>query len=118
MFLYINPFLNKLWFSHVCNTTLLKTLWEKEKLLITSNFSFSHSVFYQFGELSAIFIKYEIVVCKLFQFGRVQKLSFGKGLTGRISRTDLSEPYSELKKRGLNSLPLDKTIEVSEFKVF
>ena len=23
----------------------LKTLWEKEKLLITSNFSFSHSVF-------------------------------------------------------------------------
>ena len=24
-----------------------------------------------FGELSAIFIKFEIVVCKLFQFGRV-----------------------------------------------
>ena len=23
----------------------LKTLWEKEKLLVTSNFSFSHSVF-------------------------------------------------------------------------
>ena len=30
-------------------TSLLKTLWEKEKLLITSNFSFSHSVFYLFG---------------------------------------------------------------------
>ena len=27
----------------------LKTLWEKEKLLVTSNFSFSHSVFYLFG---------------------------------------------------------------------
>ena len=39
----------------------------KEKLLVTSNFSFSHSVFYQFGELSAIFIKFEIVVCKLFE---------------------------------------------------
>ena len=36
-----------------------------------SNFSFSHSVFYQFGELSAIFIKFKIVVCKFFQFGKV-----------------------------------------------
>ena len=27
----------------------LKKLWEKEKLLVTSNFSFSHSVFYLFG---------------------------------------------------------------------
>ena len=44
---------------------------EKEELLNMSNFSFSHSVFYPFGELSAIFIKSEIVVCKLFQFGRV-----------------------------------------------
>ena len=49
----------------------LKTLWEKEKLLVTSNFSFSHSVFYPFRELSAIFIKFKIVVCKLFQFGGV-----------------------------------------------
>ena len=55
-------------------------MWEKEKLLVTSNFSFSHSVFYQFGELPAIFIKFEIVICKLFQFGRVQNLVFGKGL--------------------------------------
>ena len=36
-----------------------------------SNFSFSHSVFYLFEELSAIFIKSEIVVYKIFQFGRV-----------------------------------------------
>ena len=36
-----------------------------------SNFSFSHSVFYPFGELSAIFVLKKIVVCKLFQFGRV-----------------------------------------------
>ena len=45
-----------------------------------SNFSFSHCVFYPFGELSAIFIKFEIVVCKLIEFGRVYNLSFGKGL--------------------------------------
>ena len=39
---------------------------EKEKLLVTSNFFFSHSVFYPFGE---------VVVYKLFQFGRVNNLS-------------------------------------------
>ena len=61
-----NPFKNKPLFLLVCSTSLLKTLREKEKLLVTSNFSFSHSVFYPFGELSAIFIKFEIVVCKLF----------------------------------------------------
>ena len=66
-----NSFPNKPWFSHVCSTSLWKTLWEKEKLLVTSNFSFSHSVFYPFRELSAIFVAFEIVICKLFQFGRV-----------------------------------------------
>ena len=52
-------------------TNLLKTLWEKGEIARKSNFSFSHSVFYPFGKLSAIFFKFEIVVCKLFQFGRV-----------------------------------------------
>ena len=46
----------------------LKPLWEKEKSLVTSNFSLTHSVFYPFRELSAIFIKFKIVVCKLLQF--------------------------------------------------
>ena len=66
-----NPFPNKPWFSRVYSSGLLKTLWEKEKLLVKSNFSFSHSVFYPFERLSSIFIKFEIVVCKLFQFGIV-----------------------------------------------
>ena len=35
----INPFPNKPWFLCVCRISLLKTLWEKEKLLLTSNFS-------------------------------------------------------------------------------
>ena len=61
-----NPFLKKPWFSHVCGKSLLKTQWEKKKLLVTSNFFFSHSVFYPFRELSAIFIKHEILICKLF----------------------------------------------------
>ena len=59
-----NP--NKPWFLRVCYTSLLKTLWEKEKLLVMSNFSFSHSVFYPFGELSAILVKFIIVVYNLF----------------------------------------------------
>ena len=54
-------------FLPVCGTSLLKTLWEKEKLLVISNFSFYHSVFYPFGELSTIFIKFGIVACKVFQ---------------------------------------------------
>ena len=37
-------------FLCVCSTSLLKTLLEKEKLLIMSNFSFSHSVFYPFRD--------------------------------------------------------------------
>ena len=43
-----NPFPNKPLFLCVCRTSLLKTLWEKEKLLVTINFSFSHSVFFPF----------------------------------------------------------------------
>ena len=78
---FFNPFPNKPWFLHVCSTNLFKSLLEKEKLLVTSNFSFSYSVFYPFEDLSPIFIEYEIVVCKLIQFGRVSNLSFGKGLT-------------------------------------
>ena len=67
----LNPFPSKPLFLPVCSTSLLKTLLEKEKLLITSNFSFFSRVLYLFEEVSAIFIKFKIVVCKLFQFGRV-----------------------------------------------
>ena len=58
----VNPFPNRPWFLCVCSTSLLKTLQEKEKLLVTRNFSFAHSVFYPSKELSAIFIKTEFVV--------------------------------------------------------
>ena len=45
----LNPFPHSDTFWCPWETSLLKTLWEKEKLLVTSNFSFSHSVFYLFG---------------------------------------------------------------------
>ena len=70
-------FPKKPWFLCVCSTSLLRTLWEKEKLLLTSNFSISHIVFYLFWELDAIFMKFEIVVRKVFE-SNICRL--GKGL--------------------------------------
>ena len=66
-----NPFPNKPWFLLVCSAGLLKTLWEKEKLLLMSNFSFSFSIMYRFGELSAIILEFKIVSCEHFESGRV-----------------------------------------------
>ena len=60
---------------HVCSTSLLKTPWEMDKLLVMSNFSFSHSIFYQFEELFAIFIKFENVICTFFQFEPVPNIA-------------------------------------------
>ena len=59
-------FPNKPFFLCVGSTSLLKTLWEKEKLLIMSNFSFSHHIFYCFGEFSIILIKFNIVSANSF----------------------------------------------------
>ena len=61
----LNPFPNKPLYLRVCSTSLLKTLPEKEKMLTTSNASFSPSVFYPYEELSVISIIFKIVVCKL-----------------------------------------------------
>ena len=62
-----DPFPNNPWFLRVCSIGLLKTLWEKGKLLVTSNFSFSHS-FLPFWRTCNTFIKLKIVICKLFRF--------------------------------------------------
>ena len=51
-----NPLPNKPLFLRVCSTSLLKTLWEKEKLLVTSNFSFSHSVFKRLASYQQFFL--------------------------------------------------------------
>ena len=44
-----NPFPHNDAFWSPWETSLLKTLWEKEKLLVTRNFFFSPSVFYPSG---------------------------------------------------------------------
>ena len=35
---YNNPIPNKPWFLRICRVSFFKTLWEKEQLLVTSNF--------------------------------------------------------------------------------
>ena len=64
-FCFLNPFPNKPWFLCVCSTCLLKTPRNEQFLL------FPQCFFYPFGELSNVFIEFKIVVCKIFQFGRV-----------------------------------------------
>ena len=67
---------------------------------MTSDFSFSHIAFYPFGELSAIFVKFEIVVCILFHLGRVQNLLFEKGLNNvTICSSILTLYYTTLKNK-------------------
>ena len=72
VFSNFNPFPNKPWFLRVYGISLLKTLWEKEKKLVTSIFSFSHGVFYSIKEINHHLSNTEFVVCKCFQFGNVQ----------------------------------------------
>ena len=67
-----NLFPNKPLFLCFYSTSHLETLWEKEKLLVMSNFSFSHFVFYCFGELFHFFHK--------IQNCRLQILSVWKSL--------------------------------------
>ena len=74
----INPFPNKPWFSHVYSINLLKNTMEKNNLLVLTNSSFFYSVFYCFRELPAIFIKFQIVVCKPFHFKKTLNFLFGK----------------------------------------
>ena len=77
---WFNLFPNKRWFLHVCSTSLLKTLYKKEKSLVKSNFSFSCGVFYPFWELFAISIKFEIVSANSFSLEESTILSPGIGL--------------------------------------
>ena len=75
----LNCFQNKPLFLHVCSTSLLKTLWEKEKLLVTSNFSFSFSVFHPFKRIFIIFIKLKLSLQTLSIWKSLKFVNLGKG---------------------------------------
>ena len=76
----VNPFPHNDTFWRPWETSLLKTLWEKEKLLVTSNFSFSHSVFLPVWITFFHFCQIWNCRLQIFQFGRVYNLSSGNGL--------------------------------------
>ena len=59
-------------FKRPCIRSLLKTLWEKEKLLVVSISSFSNTVFYTFQNKFQVFSHIYCVLCKCFTFGLVQ----------------------------------------------
>ena len=63
----VHPFPHKPWFLPVCRT--FKNTVRKGEIARSKKGSFSCSVFYPFGELSAIFIKIKIIIYKLFHFG-------------------------------------------------
>ena len=92
----LNPFPHNDTFWRVWERSLLKTLWEMEKLLIqailgkgeiacTSNFSFSHNVFYSIKGRDYHFCYIQFVVCKCFQFGLVQISSCGNELIATLN---------------------------------
>ena len=62
-----NPFPNKPLILHVCSKSFENTAGKGE-IARNEQFLLFPRVFYPYGKLSAIFIKLEIVVCKLFQF--------------------------------------------------
>ena len=60
---------------------LLKTLREKEKIQVTSIFSFSQNFFHPYKiQISDHFGHICFVICKCFRFGVVQIFAFGKSL--------------------------------------
>ena len=77
--------LGSLEFRIVCSweTSLLKTLWKKKKMLVTSIFSFSNNVFYSINDRNIIVVVY-FVVCKCFQFVSSKISLFGNGLRKRF----------------------------------
>ena len=92
----VNPFPNKPWVLCACSTGLLKTLWEKEELLVTSNFfSFSYSVFYPFVQLSTILSNLKLSSANFFSseeskivvWERVNSLSV-KGKTFKLGKIE------------------------------
>ena len=68
----ISPFPKQALVFTCLQCSLLKTLWEKEKSLVMSNFSFTHSVFYPFGELSAIVIIFNCCLQSLSVWKRLK----------------------------------------------
>ena len=72
-FLFITYFFTtKSQFKQPKKRSLLKTLWEKEKMLVTSIFSFSLNVFYPIKDRNKHLSYIYFVIWKCFQFVHIQ----------------------------------------------
>ena len=78
----VNPLSNKPWF--LCVFKSLENTVGKEKFLVTSNFFYSHNVFYLFGELSAIFINLKKSHLKTFAIWKSLKFVVWKRVKGSL----------------------------------
>ena len=78
------------WFYMSVEQVSRKQLGRKENLLVTSNFSFSNSIFNTSGEFSTFFTKFGIVVCKLFQFIIFVVLEIVKGYFSFVTIAKIS----------------------------
>ena len=77
----VNPFPNKPWFWHVCSTSLLKTLWEKEKLLLKRAISPFLTVFStHLKNFLPFSSNLKLSSANYFSLHQSKTLSFGKGL--------------------------------------
>ena len=84
-----NPLLHRYSFRHIKNRQLLKTLREKEKLLVTSNFSFSHNVFYSIRYLCLhLSTFFDIISLFAVELGKSKIGLFGNGLNGYLSHAE------------------------------
>ena len=64
-------FTTQCWLLTTLGKRPFETLWKKEKMLVTSIFSFSHNVFYPSLNKYQFFCHIYYVVCKCFQFRQV-----------------------------------------------
>ena len=92
---WVNPFPNKPWFLHVCSTKILKTLLVKEKLLVMSNFSFSHSVFETFWRTSRHFHQFWNCLLQTISVWKSLKFAFWDRLKSLFIRA-LANSFCEL----------------------
>ena len=86
-----NPFGDKLLFLCVCSVSLFKILSEEEKLLVTSNFSFSHRVFYYFLPFSS---NLELSSANSFSLEESKICRLGKGLYLKLTSYYFNLCYS------------------------
>ena len=76
----LNHFPKKPWFLRVCNTNHFKSLWEKEELLVTSNFSFSTVLLSNWRTFCHFHQVKKLLSANSFSLVGVQSLLLEKGL--------------------------------------